>query len=102
MIREFTEEEIDTIKTLGLSTSIGAMQGGILPSKETELSVDAFVKEYKPQARYCAKVFFEDENKWKWIAETWASVDIYILQDLRTVTKPEDFQGILNKMLGWE
>ena len=99
---EFSEEEISEIKKLGMCSSIGAMQGPIVPGKGTELSCDAFVREYEPQARYCARVFFEDENKWKWIAETWAGVDVDILQDLRAVTKPEDFQDVLNKTLGWE
>jgi hypothetical protein len=100
-IYEFSEEDIREIKQLGICSSVGAMQGPIVPSKGTEITFDAFVKEYEPQARYCARVFFDDENKWQWLAETWAGVDIDIVCDALTVSIPEDRETVLGKLFRW-
>lgn len=98
MIQEFTDDQIARIKALGMCQSIGAMLGDIVPRKGTEVSVDGFVKEYEEQARYAARIFFDNEDLWKCIAEIWAQTDIDILRDVMCFT---DRDTALNEMFGW-
>ena len=101
-IHEFNEEQINMIEDLGICSSIGAMQGCVVPSKGTELSFEAFVKDYEEQARYAARTFYNDESKWKQLAEVWAGVDIdIVICALATVTTPEEREELLNKLFGW-
>jgi hypothetical protein len=101
LIYEFSEEQIDIIKRLGMCSSLGAMLGPVVPRKGTELSVKAFAKEYELQARYCAHTFFNNVQ-WELLAEGWASEDIEIIRyALMTAETQEEKETILNKLFGW-